>query len=314
MEKNLLYPERFEDFIEMFSTELDCLNYIALIRWGEMGFSCPKCKGNEVYISAKHERCCKTCRQKTSVTAGTVFHRSQKSLRLWFHVMWWMVSQKNGCSAMNLKNAMNFKSYETAWTWLHKLRNVMVNPSRGKLNGEVEVDETFLGGSESGVTGRETESKILIVVAVEVKNKTMGRIRLQCIKDASAAELMPFIEENVEKGSTVITDGWSSYSTVANKGWMHVVHNISRSKQSASELLPHVHIVISLIKRWLLGTHQGSVFEKHMQSYLDEFTFRFNRRTSASRGRLFYRLMQLAVSQQAITMDELTGKSLFGDF
>ena len=309
------YPKDFEEFLDMFATEKDCMNYIAEIRWGGTGFICPKCGATGSYISKDDMRCCKVCCQKTSVMAGTVFHRSKKTLRLWFHVMWWMVSQKNGCSAMNLKNVMDFNSYETAWTWLHKLRKVMVDPNRSKLNGNIEVDESFIGASEIGVTGRETEKKILISVAVEVKNGgSMGRIRLQRINNASSAELLPFIDSNIEKGSTVITDGWSAYSSVSKSGYKHIIHNISKNDKSADELLPHVHIVISLIKRWLLGTYQGAVFEKHIQAYLDEFTFRFNRKSSKSRGRLFYSLMQLAVKQKAITMDELTGKESFGDF
>jgi transposase-like protein len=313
MPENYRYPERFEDFLDMFSTEQDCINYIAEVRWGQCVFICPKCGASGAYISQNY-RCCKVCERKTSVTAGTVFHRSKKSLRLWFHVMWWMVSQKNGCSAMNLKNAMDFDSYETAWTWLHKLRKVMVDPNRKKLSGDIEVDEAYIGSSESDVSGRETETKILVAVAVEVKNQVMGRIRLCCIKDASSSELIPFIENSTEKGSNIITDGWSGYLSISSKGYSHIVHNISKSDKTATELLPNVHIVISLIKRWLLGTHQGSVFDKHMQAYLDEFVFRFNRRASASRGRLFYSLMKLAVSQKAITMDDLTGKKAFGDF
>jgi len=308
------YPKNFEEFLDMFATEKDCMSYIAEIRWGETGFICPKCGAKGAYVSEDDLRCCKVCCQKTSVMSGTVFHRSKKSLRLWFHVMWWMVSQKNGCSAMSLKNVMDFNSYETAWTWLHKLRKIMVDPNRTKLSGDVEVDESFIGASETEVTGRETETKILIAVAVEVKSGSMGRIRLQRIKDASSAELLPFIKNNIEKDSTVISDGWPSYSSVSKNGYKHIVHNISKSDKSADELLPHVHIVISLVKRWLLGTHQGAVFEKHAQAYLDEFTFRFNRKSSKNRGRLFYSLMQLAVKQKAITMDELTGKESFGDF
>ena len=310
-----LYPKNFEEFLDKYATEKDCMNYIAEVRWGETGFVCPKCGAKGAYISKDDLRCCKICNQKTSVMSGTVFHRSKKSLRLWFHVMWWVVSQKNGCSAMNLKNVMDFNSYETAWTWLHKLRKVMVDPNRTRLNGNVEVDESFIGASETEVTGRETVKKILIAVVVEVKSGgSMGRIRLQRIKDASSDELLPFIMNNIEKGSTVITDGWSSYSSLSKNGYNHVIHNISKSDKPADELLPHVHIVISLIKRWLLGTHQGAVFEKHIQAYLNEFTFRFDRKSSKNRGRLFYSLMQLAIKQKAITMDGLTGKESFSDF
>jgi len=302
------YPEKYEDFLEWFGTEEDCVNYIAKLKWPN-GFICPKCKSGKAWSTAKKLMHCSNCGHQTSITAGTVFQGTRKSLRLWFHVMWWVVSQKTGCSALTLKNVMGFDSYETAWTWLQKLRRVMVRPGREMMSGSVEVDETYLGAEEEGIPGRGSEKKILIVVAVEVKAEHMGRVRFRCIKNASAEQLLPFIADNIAKGSTVITDGWSGYNQVAAKGYTHVVHKISASDQTADELLPNVHIVISLVKRWLLGTHQGAASEKHLQCYLDEYSFRFNRRLSTHRGKLFYRLMQLSVLQKAQTMDEITEKS-----
>ena len=302
------YPEKFEDLLEWFGTEEDCVDYIAKIRW-QNGFSCPKCGSEKAWPTARGLMHCSGCGHQTSVTAGTVFQGTRKSLRLWFHVMWWVVSQKTGCNALTLKNAMGFDSYETAWTWLQKLRRVMVRPGRELLSGEVEVDETYLGAAEEGVPGRGSDSKTLIAVAVEAKDRHMGRVRFRCIENASAEQLMPFIKDNIEKGSTVITDGWSGYNQVSENGYKHVINKISTSGQSADELLPNVHIIISLVKRWLLGTHQGGASEKHLQYYLDEYSFRFNRRLSTHRGKLFYRLMQLSVLQKAVTMDEITGKA-----
>src|SRR5665648_67264 len=234
--------------------------------------------------------------------------RHKKPLRLWFNVIWWVMSQKTGVSALNLKNAMNFKNYETTWTWLQKLRRIMIRPGREQLNGAVEVDETYIGGPETGVVGRETESKVLVVVAVEVREGKLGRVRFRCIKNASSNELIPFIMDNVDINSNVITDGWKGYSSLQSKGYQHEVRNISKSDKEANELLPGVHRVIGLVKRWLLGTHQGAVSEKHLQYYLDEYSFRFNRRLSRYRGKLFFRTIQQAVISKAITMDEITGK------
>jgi len=307
------YPLRFEDFLDWFGTEKECVEYIAKLRWAD-GYKCPKCSSTKAWATEKGLMHCSECGHQTSVTAGTVFQGTRKSLKLWFHVMWWVVSQKTGCSALNLKNAMDFESYETAWTWLQKLRRVMIRPNREMLSGRIEVDETYLGAEETGVHGRETDTKVLIVAAVEEQDGRIGRVRFRCVKNASSEELVPFIQDNIDKSSTVVTDGWSGYNSLESKGYNHVVYNVSKSELTASELLPNVHLVIALVKRWLLGTHQGAVSEKHLQYYLDEFSFRFNRRLSTNRGLLFYRLMQLAVTQKACTMDEITGKSDFSDF
>jgi len=301
------YPQTYEDFLEWFKTEEDCINYISKIRW-QNGFMCPKCFSTKAWRTSKGLMHCYNCGHQTSVIAGTLFQGTRKPLRLWFSVIWWVVSQKNGSSALNLKNAMSFKSYETAWTWLQKLRRIMIRPGRELLCGNVEVDETYLGGEEAGVIGREIGNKILIVVAVEENKGKIGRVRFRCIKNASSKELIPFITDNIDKNSHIITDAWSGYSPLRDKEYVHEVKNIFKSDKNADELLPKVHLIISLLKRWLLGTHQGAVSEKHIQYYLDEYSFRFNRRLSKHRGKLFYRIIQQAVTQEAITMDEITGK------
>jgi transposase-like protein len=209
--------------------------------------------------------------------------------------MWSVTSQKNGASALGLQRVLGLGSYKTAWTWLHKLRRAMVRPGRDRLTGRVEVDETFVGGLEEGVRGRQTETKALVVIAAQEDGAGIGRIRMRRISDASAQSLEPFIMESIEPGSVVHTDGWAGYGGVAAQGFHHQVTVLKGKKESASELLPRVHRVAGLLQRWLLGTHQGAVSREHLDYYLDEFTFRFNRRSSKSRGKLFYRLVQQAL-------------------
>lgn len=222
--------------------------------------------------------------------------------------MWWVVAQKTGASAHNLKDFMGFGSYETAWLWLHKLRRAMVRASREKLSGVVEVDETYIGGEEigTGKKGRGADEKCLVVVAAECIGKQIGRVRFKIIPDASGESLISFIKDNVEPESTVITDGWSGYASLSqNKDYKHVEKVISGSGKQAHELLPHVHMVDSLIKRWINGTHQGKISTKHLAYYLDEFAFRFNRKLSKHRGKLFFRLMQQAVSNLPSTYKDI---------
>ena len=210
--------------------------------------------------------------------------------------MWWVTSQKNGASALGLQRILGLGSYLTAWAWLHKLRRAMVRPGRDRLHGLIQVDETFWGGHEEGRWGREHGSKTLIAIAVEQDGRKLGRIRMRRIPDASADSLHAFIAESVEPGSVVQTDAWRGYLGLADKGYVHQPGKQGRPDRPGAEedLLPHVHRVISLVKRWLLGTHQGAISSDHLDYYLDEFTFRFNRRTSKYRGKLFYRLVQQA--------------------
>ena len=239
---------------------------------------------------------CGACGYQSSVTAGTIFQDTRKPLTVWFRAMWAVTSQKNGASAIGLQRVLGLGSYDTAWTWLHKLRRAMVRPGRDRLSGVVEVDETYWGSEEENVRGRQTENKALIVVAAQEDGQGIGRIRLRHIPDASAESLMPFIEEAIEPGSVVHTDGWVGYDPLERKGYRHHITFLKGRKESASELLPRVHLVASLLKRWLLGTHQGAVSREHLEYYLDEFTFRFNRRNSRSRGKLFLRLAEQAVA------------------
>ena len=210
---------------------------------------------------------------------------------------------------MGLQRILGLKSYTTAWTWLHKIRTAMVNPNRTKLSGTVEVDECYIGGEENdGKRGRGTDNKTLVVLGVELlegKNQ-LGRIRMKVVPDASAESLQGFVTENVDPGSTVITDGWSGFSSLGKKGYVHTVPK-KFEVADPENILPHVHMIISLLKRWLLGTHQGAVQEMHLQAYLDEYVFHFNRRKSANRGLLFYRLLESAMQVPPTTQDGFLG-------
>jgi transposase-like protein len=240
------------------------------------------------------------CGHQTSVTAGTIFQDTRKPLVDWFRAIYWLASQKNGASALGLQRVLGLGSYKTAWTWLHKLRRAMVRPGRDRLTGRVEVDETYLGGLEEGVRGRQTERKSLIVIAAQEDGPGIGRIRMKRIADASGDSLMGFVKETIEPGSTVHTDGWTGYDPLEGAGYRHEITFLKGKKKSASELMPRVHRIASLLKRWILGTHQGAVSHEHLEYYLDEFTFRFNRRRSKNRGKLFYRLVQQAVAIEPV--------------
>ena len=288
------YPRTLAEFEARFATEAACRAYLAQLRWPD-GFRCPKCGGATAWPVRAVLWQCGGCGRQTSVTAGTVFQDTRTPLTAWFRAMWWVTNSKAGTSALTLQRLLGLGSYQTAWAWLHKLRRAMVRPGRDRLSGEVEVDETLLGGL-GGAQGRSTATKALIVVAAEVVGRGTGRIRMRRIPDGSAPTLQAFVEETIERGSTVHTDGWDGYERVKSNGYRHRVSFLRGHPERASALLPRVHRVVSLLKRWLLGTHQGAVSRAHLDYYLDEFTFRFNRRTSRHRGKLFFRLVQQAVA------------------
>ena len=288
------YPKTLAEFEACFSTEEDCRKYLFELRWPE-GFVCPRCGGHEAWTTERELMVCTACGYNASVTTGTIFEKTHKPLTLWFRAIWWLTALKTGASALGLQRVLGLKSYKTAWTWLHKLRRAMVRPGRDRLSGRVQVDETYIGAEEKGVRGRGTESKALVVVAAQENGKRVGRIRMRRVQDVSAASLHPFVEDTIEPGSVVHTDGWEGYVGLEKKGYHHEVTVLARHKESASELLPHVHHVVALLKNWMAGTLHDGVSHEHLDYYLDEFTFRFNRRTSGSRGKLFYRLMQHAV-------------------
>jgi transposase-like protein len=234
-----------------------------------------------------------------------MFQDTHTPLTLWFRAIWYVTSQKNGASALGVQRILGLGSYRTAWAWLHKLRRAMVRPGRDRLQGRVEVDETFVGGEEDGVRGGRRGDKSLMVIAVEVEGKRIGRIRLRSIPDASAASVRAFIADSVEPGSTLHTDGWPGYKRLEQKGYLCETSVIGKQPKDAVKLLPHVHLIVALLKRWLLGTHQGAVSRAYLGYYLDEFTFRFNRRKSRSRGKLFYRLLEQAVNTAPVPFAKL---------
>ena len=212
-----------------------------------------------------------------------------------------MVSQKYGASALGIQRVLGLGSYHTAWAWLHRLRRAMVRPDRDRLAGTVEVDETYWGAAQAGKRGRGAAGKTIILVAVEHTGKKIGRLRLLRVPDFSGDTLAAAIQSTVTPGSIVETDGLQSYNGIAALGY---THRVVRT-QVLDDLLPRVHLVVSLLKRWLLGTHQGGVQVSHLDYYLDEFTFRFNRRTSHSRGMLFRRVLEYAVLAAPVHTKEL---------
>ena len=291
-------PKNQLEFEKMFSDENQCLNYLQELRFPD-GYSCRKCKHNEHWLNNRGLLVCKKCKDELSLITGTIFQNSKKPLVLIFRALWWMVAQKNGVSASGLQRVLGLGSYRTAWTWLHKFRRLMVFPGRDKLSGIVEVDETLVGGKKSGKRGRGAEGKLLVVIAIEIVDMGTGRVRMSQIPDASGNSLKKFIEENIEKGSTLITDGWKGYSGISKKGYKHVIDDKTK-KLETEEVLPNIHRIASLLKRWLLGTHQNFVGEKYLSYYLDEYTFRYNRRKSHSRGLLFQRLVEQGVKHEPV--------------
>jgi transposase-like protein len=286
------YPRTQAEFERRFATEEACRAYLVQLRWPQ-GFRCPRCGGGKAWPVGVLFQCA-GCGRQTSVTAGTIFQDTRTPLTTWFRAIWWVTSLKTGASALGLQRVLGLGSYQTAWAWLHKLRRAMVRAGRDQLSGAVEVDESFVGG-RGGAQGRSTATKALIVVAAEVERRGIGRIRMRRIPDASADSLQPFISDAIAPGSIVHTDGWHGYDRVRQNGYRHKVTLLRGDHELALARLPRVHRVVALLKRWLLGTHQGAIRYEHLDYYLDEFTFRFNRRRSRHRGKVFFRLVQQAV-------------------
>jgi len=302
------YPKTLLEMENRFATEQACREYLTKLRW-PTGFTCPACQGKVGWADRRHRWTCQDCRRQSTVTAGTIFEGTHLPLQVWFRAVWLVTSQKSGASALGLQRVLGLGSYETAWSWLHKLRRAMVRPGRDRLRGTVEVDEAFVGGVSAG-SGRDGIGKALVTIAAEEEGKGIGRIRLARVPDASTASLHGFIQQSVAPGSTVHTDGWAPYQGLEKLGYSHTITRLKgQGKEAAVELLPRVHRVASLLKRWLLGTHQGAVGPTHLDYYLDEFAFRFNRRRSASRGKLFFRLLEQAVQVGPVTYETIVGKS-----
>ena len=291
------YPRNLAQLEKRFGTEDDCRQYLVSLRWPE-GFRCPRCNHDRAWTMKGDIYRCTSCDYKSSITAGTIFERTRKPLVLWFRAIWWITSQKSGTSAKGVQRVLELGSYQTAWVWLHKLRRAMVRPDRDRLTGTIEVDETYVGGAKAGKRGRGAAGKACVGIAVQERpDEGIGRIRLDVLPDVSGESLIAFVKSVAEPGSIIRTDGWQGYGRIASVGYGHTI--VPKHELKAA------HLVASLLKRWLLGTHQGAVSHEHLLYYLDEYTFRFNRRTSKHRGKLFFRLLQNAMEVDPVPYNRM---------
>ena len=302
------YPSNWRQLREWFGDEQACADYLFALRWPQ-GFVCPKCEMlGEPYRLSRQRLMCRHCRSQSSVTAGTVFEKTRISLSDWFAAVWYITSQKSGVSALGLQRVLGLGSYQTAWTMLHKLRRAMVNPNREPLNGIVEVDETFIGGQEAGKRSaiQYIAKKIPIIIAIELRDpKGFGRVRLRRLSSATKEEVLPFIQKEIERGAVIHTDGSPVYHKLPSLGYKrHKVVHLG-AEDPAHVTMPGVHRIASLLKRWLIGTFHGSVKYEQLDYYLDEYAFRFNRRTSQSRGLLFYRLLEQSVVTEPVGYQDI---------
>jgi transposase-like protein len=293
-------PTDLPSFQARFGTDEQCRDYLFEARWPD-GFRCTGCGHADAY---RHKKRlideCVACGRQHSLLAGTIFEQTKTGLARWFLAVYLVTSSKRGISAMELQRQMGFGSYGTAWAWLHKIRRAMVARDREPLGRRVEADETLVGGAKPGKPGRGAAGKTVVAGAIESgrgkgKGRRLGRLRLEAVPDASAASLQGFLGRNVRSPAEVATDGWRGYDGLAAEGYRHEPVNLARSWGDAVLRLPAIHLVFSLAKRWLLGTHHGAVSEKHLQRYLDEYVFRFNRRTAKSISHRFARLIEQAV-------------------
>lgn len=295
------YPRTYREFVSWFHDDAACVAYLENLRWPN-GFQCPICGVvGEPWKETRGRLVCTACRHQSSITAGTILEKTRTPLTTWFEAAWHVTTAKNGLSAKTLERTLGTR-YRVAWAILQRFRVAMVRSEREQLAGDVEVDETLVGGVEHGGKRGRGAKKCIVAVAVEVKQpKGFGRVRMRHIPDASDFSLRPFVCDMVAPGSTVLTDGWNGYNRLSTCGYTHKKVILSSSGDPAHVAMPGIHRIASLMKRWILGTHQGSVSEVHLQSYLEEFTFRFNRRTSRSRGLVFRRLLEQVVATAPVT-------------
>lgn len=304
-------PQDLPTFIERFGTDERCHAYLLQKRWPD-GFCCRACGHRQAWrLGRRNIYECAACGQQHSLLKGTIFEQTKSGLAKWFLAIYLVSASKGGISALELQRQMGFGSYQTAWTWLHKIRRAMVRPGRAALTAQVEADETYVGGAEPGKPGR-GGSKTVVAGAVEsgrgkARGRRLGRLRLAVVPDVSAESLEGFLGQNVARPATVTTDGWAGYGGLAAAGYRHAPINLSASWGDAALRLPAIHLVFSLAKRWLLGTHHGAVQAKHLPAYLDEFTFRFNRRTAKSISHRFARVVEHAVQLPPTTYRALVG-------
>lgn len=301
------YPRNWSEFLDWFATDDKCLAYLEHLRW-PTGFVCPSCSSvAEPYRAIRSRLVCRDCRHQSTVTAGTIFDKTRTPLRVWLAAAWYVTNQKHGVSALGLQRVLGFGSYETAWMMLHRFRRAMVRGGREPLKGLVEIDETYLAITDhqnpiSPVGRKSNTSKVLVAIAVEIlEPKWFGRIRLRRINDDSERCVVPFIQEVIEPGARIRSDGSAAYRSFEAIGYKHHRTVVKGAEIAAHVSLPGVHRVASLLKRWILGTHHGAIQPEQLDHYLDEYVFRFNRRKSGSRGMLFYRLLEQAMVTEPVT-------------
>lgn len=307
------YPQTLREFNAWFPDDETCLDFLTKLRWGG-GFACRSCGGSNVWRFSDGRWRCADCRRATTATAGTIFADTRLPLLTWFRAAWYLTNQKQGVSALGLQRALGLGSYETAWAMLHKFRRAMVRPGRELLTGTIEVDETYVGGAVPGKHGRGALGKTIVAIAVEAhgvgaksKRVALGRVRLARVPNVQAWTLAQFVQDTCAPGSVIYTDHWVGYNGLTAEGFKHHATNISASGDPAHVAMPRVHRIASLLKRWLLGTHQGGISVRQADFYLDEFVFRFNRRRSKHVGMLFYRLLEQAVASDHTPVRSIVG-------
>ena len=299
------FPHNQLEFEQRFGSEQACRDYLARLKWPE-GFTCRRCGHSQCWISARHLYICSHCQAPHSVTAGTVMHATKKPLTFWFKAMWWFTTRKSGINAVNLQDLLGLGSYQTAWLWLHKLRRCTIRRGREPLSGRVEVDEFFLGGQQPGTRGRGANGKTIVVAALEKRGSKVGRLRLIVVPSCGGDVLEPMIASQVAPGSAVATDGWAGYLAIDATRYHHQPVN-ARKAADKNSVLPGVHLVISLVRRLMMGTYQGRFGPSHLQSYLDEFVFRFNRRKSRNVGKKFMRITQQVMASTKTRYRDIVG-------
>lgn len=304
------FPKTLREFQASFATEEACQKYLATCRWPE-GFLCPRCGARKAYELMKSRRWqCSGCRYQASLTAGTILHNTKTPLTIWFWAAYLMTTDKRGVSALLFQRQLGLNRYETAWMMLHKFRRAMVNSTREPLWGEAEVDDTWVGGSQTGLRGSrqlKDRKSALVLVAVERRGRATGRARMEVIPDFKSATLLGFLKRNVKPGATVYTDGLKSFVGLEEAGFQHVPRSQplrTELRKGASSVVPLADRAIGNLKQWLIGTHHG-VSPEQLQVYLDEFVFRHNRRKSPMAA--FQTLLGLGSEQEPTDYEQIRG-------
>ena len=292
------FPKTAIEFEKKFATEEDCRAFWIEARWGGEP-SCAGCQSKRVWTTRDGTTFeCAECGHQTSLTAGTLLHKTHKPLKMWFRAVFEISSRKNGISAKELQRIMGFGSYNTAWVWLHKLRAALVRPDREKLGEHVEIDEAFVGTKGAG--------KSLVLVATEAQ----GRVRMAQAENNDAETLKRFADAQIEPDASITTDGHAGYSAKSLGDRPHQANVQTKAERAEADALQRAHWAISLLKRWLLGTHGSAVSMKYLQAYLDEYVFRYNRRRTKGVGRIAARTIAQMVAHPPLTMRQIVNETV----